>query len=344
MLKRETTLIYNESLESAAMVERQLQRNLNVINKLASRFSGNLPRLLVTSARGSSYHATTYARSLFELELGIASKALTLSVSTVYNKDIDLNEALFLTISQSGESPDLIMQAKAAKAAGAYVLAIVNNTNSTLSSVADAVLPICAGPELSVAATKSFIGSLSNIALLVSGLKKDQAFNSSVRDLPQALGLASQIDWSDGYELFANAQRGFILGRGPNLSIACEAALKMKETCGIQAEAFSTAEVQHGPMTLIKGDFPVLIFNPKDEAYASNVQLIQKLAARNSKMRIVGQGALEGGGLLPPKSLHPRLDPILMIQAFYPYVSSLSLLRGFDPDKPEYLSKVTQTI
>lgn len=344
MLKRETTLIYNESLESAAMVELQLQSNLEVINMLAKRFSDNLPRLLVTSARGSSYHATTYARSLFELELGIASKASTPSVHTVYNKNIDLKDALFLTVSQSGESPDLIMQAKAAKAAGAFVLAIVNKTNSTLSSVADAVLPIHAGPELSVAATKSFIGSLSNIALLVSSLKKDQAFTSSVRALPQALNQASQIDWAEGLDLFGNAQRGFVLGRGPSLAIACEAALKMKETCGIHAEAISTAEVQHGPMTLIQGDFPVLILNPKDEAYKSNSELVEKLAARNPKMRVVDEDALEGYGLMAPETLHPRLDPILTIQTFYPFVSSLSLMRGFDPDKPKFLSKVTETV
>lgn len=344
ILNPSATLIFNESLEAAKVVDVQLERNQGVVNRLVERFADQPPKLLVTSARGSSYHATSYARSLFELELGVISSALTPSVNTLYKQELDLSGALFLTVSQSGESPDLIIQAKAAKRSGAFVLAIVNNTDSTLCSVADEVLPIYAGLENSVAATKSFIGSLSNIALLVAGLKKDKQFLSSIQALPDALKRASQVDWSRGLDSFATADRAFILGRGPCLAIACEAALKMKETCGIHAEAFSTAEVKHGPMTLIRDDFPVLVFNPPDESYRSNCELIENLAERNPNMLVVDSSNISKYGLPAPVPLHPRLNPILVVQAFYPFVSSLALLRGYDPDKPQYLSKVTRTV
>jgi len=344
MRSHATTLIYNESQEAPDVVRAQLELNQDVINKLVARFSSKPPKFLITSARGSSYHATTFARSLFELELGVIGIASTPSVNTIYGRELDYDGALFLTVSQSGESTDLIMQAKAAKKAGAFVLAIVNNTNSTLSSVADEVLPIHAGAENSVAATKSYIGSLSNIALLVSNLKKDRAFKFSMHALPDSLDAAAQLDWSQGTEIFLNTDKAFVLGRGPCLAIASEAALKMKETCGIHAEAFSTAEVKHGPMTLIQNDFPVLMFNPKDEAYSSNVSLIESLSERNPKMLVIDSAHDHKYGLPTAKPLHPRLDPIVMIQSFYPFVSSLSLLRGFDPDNPKYLSKVTRTV
>jgi len=343
-LDQATTLIYKESAQAPNVVRTQFELNQGIIDKLVARFSNTPPKFLITCARGSSYHAATFARSLFELELGIIGVASTPSVNTIYGRQLNLDGTLFLTVSQSGESTDLIMQAKAAKQAGAFVLAVVNSVNSPLCAIADAVLPIHAGPENSVAATKSYIGSLSNIALLVSNMKRDETLKSALYELPNSLEFAAQLNWSRGIDKFKDIDKAFILGRGPCLAIACEAALKMKETCGIHAEAFSSAEVMHGPMTLIQNDFPVLIFNPQDEAFNSNAKLIERLADRNSNMLVVDNACANPCGLPSTKPLHPRLDPIVMIQSFYQFVSRLSLLRGFDPDKPRYLSKVTSTI
>lgn len=163
-----TSLIYQEAQQSAEIVASQLQRNEATINKLVKHLKTHTPKCLITSARGSSSHAATFARFLFELDLGIIGSAASPSVVTLYEKRLDMQGALFIAISQSGESPDLLLQTRSAKQAGAFVLAIVNNENSPLVELADEVLPICAGVEESVAATKTFIGSLTVILHLVS--------------------------------------------------------------------------------------------------------------------------------------------------------------------------------
>ncbi len=344
MIDPKSTQMFAEAGQAAAAVARQIDRNAPLLAELARRLRALNPSLIFTCARGSSDHAATFAKYLFETRLGLPTLSQAPSISSIYGKPLlHMKDQPFILISQSGKSPDLIASAQAAKAAGALVIALVNDEASRLAAIADVVVPLCAGPETSVAATKSFITTLSSLAHLAAVWGEDHGLAAAVATLPNTLNQAWAADWSAGVELFAEAGSLFVLGRGLTLSIAQEAALKLKETCGIHGEAFSIAEVAHGPMALVKAGFPVLVFPPLDKAVAGLDKTLQLFSARGAKIAVAG-GGYDGTLPLPlAQGLHPVTGPIAMVQSFYALVNALSLRRGYDPDHPPLLNKVTQT-
>jgi glutamine---fructose-6-phosphate transaminase (isomerizing) len=338
------TRMFAESAEASAMVALQLAENDALITGLATRLRKLRPKILVTCARGSSDHAATYAKYLFETRLGIPTLSHAPSVSSIYDgPTLDLKGQAFLTISQSGRSPDLLLSAQAAKKAGAFVIALGNDTASPLASMADVTVPLRAGPETSVAATKSYICTLAALAQLAAKWSGDTNLQQSCDLLPHHLEKAWQADWQTAEPIFVNAGSFFVLGRGLTLGIAQEAALKFKETSGLHAEAYSFAEIAHGPMALVKKGFPVLAFTPLDAAIAGATEVLARFAERGAKVAVVGQSVPNTLELPLQSGLNPVTAPIAMIQSFYRLVNSLSLQRGFHPDNPPFLSKVTQT-
>ncbi|HEY9254659.1 MAG TPA: SIS domain-containing protein, partial [Stenotrophomonas sp.] len=245
------TLMFREAAETADVVAAQFARNRATIEALAASLRAAPPPFVVTCARGSSDHAATYAKYLFETQLGIVTASASPSVGSVYEAPLALRGALYLVISQSGKSPDLLRNAEAAKAAGARVVALVNVEDSPLAQLADTVIPLGAGPERSVAATKSYLASLAAILQLGAVWKQDAALLAALEALPASLRQAWQSDWRALTEGLVEARNLFVLGRGLGLAAAQEAALKFKETCGLHAEAYSSAEVKHGPMALV---------------------------------------------------------------------------------------------
>lgn len=338
------TLMYAESGESAQVLERQLERNEAVISELASTLKRTPPRVIVTCARGSSDHAATFAKYALETQLGIVTASSSLSVGSVYETRLDMRDGLFLAISQSGKSPDLLHNAEVARAGGARVVALVNDTSSPLASLADVSIGLQAGPERSVAATKSYLGTLTSVLHLIARWKDDAALLAALQALPDAMRQASVQDWSALVEGLAYARNLFVLGRGFGLGAAQEAALKFKETCGLHAEAFSSAEVKHGPMALVGRDFPVLAFAQDDDTGSGTAAVAEEFRARGAPVWVSRPGA-SGAGMLPlPPTPHPACTPILTVQAFYGAVNALSLARGFNPDLPTHLNKVTETV
>jgi glucosamine--fructose-6-phosphate aminotransferase (isomerizing) len=204
------------------------------------------------------------------------------------------------------------------------------------------VLPQGAGPEKSAAATKSFITSLSAIAQLVALWSGDAAMQAALAQLPAALGEAWQEDWSPGREMLRTADHLYAVGRGLHLAVAQEAAHKLKETCMIHAEAFSSAEVLHGPNELADKDFPVLVFRSEDATDVSAQEAARRLAAQGALVMMAGSG--DPGTLPVPRAPHPALAPILQIQAFYRMANALACERGHDPDRPRHVQKVTHTV
>lgn len=338
----EATRMFREAAEAPAVVERLVTANRPLIQALAAALRADPPRAVVTCARGSSDHAATYAKYLIETSTGVITSSAALSVSSVYASEPKLEGVLYLAISQSGKSPDILAAVEAAKQAGALVVALVNDEASPLAALADHVLPLHAGPEVSVAATKSYIAALAGIAQLVAAWSQDTELESALQALPEALRRAWLLDWSPASERLKAARNLYVLGRGVGYGVAQEAALKFKETCGLHAEAFSAAEVLHGPMALVKEGFPVLIFAQADQSQDSVVTLARDLQARGVDVMLAGGD--EGGGALPTVSTHPNLEPIARIQSFYRMANGLSILRGHDPDKPPHLNKVTETI
>jgi len=342
-LTAEATRMYLEAGEASGVVERQVAANAQVVARIAERLRGRPPRAVVTCARGSSDHAATFAKYLIETRTGVLTSSAALSVSSVYAARQDLDGVLYLAISQSGKSPDLLAAVEAAKAGGAFVVALVNDVASPLAALADAVLPLHAGPELSVAATKSYIAALSAIVQLVAAWTGDGDLAAALATLPAGLSAAWDKDWSAGIEALRGATNLYVLGRGVGFGVAQEAALKFKETCGLHAEAFSAAEVLHGPMALVKDGFPAIVLAQHDETFESTIQMARGLAERGATVLLAG-GQAAGATALPTASGHPVLEPILAVQSFYRMAAGLSVARGHDPDSPPHLNKVTKTV
>jgi glucosamine--fructose-6-phosphate aminotransferase (isomerizing) len=319
--------MFREAAQAGAIVRGQLDANAVTVARIAKRLRDAPPRAVITCARGSSDHAATFAKYLFETRLGVLVASAAPSVSSVY-------------AAQSGRSPDIVAAARSAREAGALVVAAVNDESSPLASAAEYTLPLCAGEEKSVAATKSYVASLAALVQLASEWSKDSTLRAALAKLPADLDRAWSLDWSPAVDALAGVNGLFVIARGVGLGIAQEAALKCKETCGLHAEAFSSAEVRHGPQALLRERFPALVFCQDDEARSGTEALARELADRGVPVWMAGGEHAN----LPAIASHPVLEPILMAESFYRMANALAIARGHDPDDPPHLRKVTETL
>jgi glucosamine--fructose-6-phosphate aminotransferase (isomerizing) len=333
--------MFAEAAQAPAVVATQLARNAPLVAALAASLRARPPRTVVTIARGSSDNAATYARYLLETRLGVLTASAPPSVNSVYGAALDMADTLVLVISQSGRSPDLLAAAAAASCTGARVVALVNDETSPLAELAELTIPLAAGAERSVAATKSFLAALSAVAQLVAFWSEDEELKAGLDALPGTLESAWALDWSDALPALTRADHLYVVGRGTGLAVAQETALKLKETCGLHAEAFSAAEIRHGPMALVRNGFPVLVFVPSDESRSGVEAIVAALGAQDAAVLAVG-GA--GRDRLKMIECHKLLLPLAQIQAVYRMVDRLAALRGHDPDAPPHLAKVTETL
>lgn len=325
------------------VVARQIAANTDGVNELARKLRATPPRAVVTYARGSSDHAATFAKYVIETRVGVLTCSAAPSIASVYRSSPDLSGMLALAISQSGRSPDILAAMAAARASGARTVALVNAEDSPLAELCDVTLPLRAGEECSVAATKSYISSLSAILQLVAAWTDDRPLTEALAAAPKLLEEAWRADWSPLVDCLADARGLYVIGRGAGLAAAQEAALKLKETCGIHAEAFSAAELRHGPMALVGPDFPLLVLRQSDESGEGTDELVRDVLDRGAPVFIAG-GAAVGAVALPVPSAHPLIEPMLQVQALYRAANALSFARGLDPDRPPHLTKITETL
>jgi glucosamine--fructose-6-phosphate aminotransferase (isomerizing) len=311
--------------------------------ELTARLKRRPPSVLVTSARGSSAHAATFGKHLIERYLGIPVAAAAPNIATVYRRALQLEGALLLTISQSGRSDDLIEQARAARAAGALSACLTNDAQSPLADACEFVLPMLAGPERSVAATKTFVASLAALLRLAAHWADDATMRAALTRLPERLAAAGGLDWSGALTSFAAASSLVAIGRGPTLAIAREAALKFKETSNLHAKAFSGAEFLHGPVALVSARYPILMLMPTDAAATGMQRLARDLRDKGAAVFAAEAGAAAPGRLPALPSDHPEADAICLIQSFYGLAVRLAERRGIDADRPRHLKKVTRT-
>lgn len=337
-------MMVEEARSAAEVVAQQLTQDEAAYRELGARLRAAPPSSVVTVARGSSDHAAGYFAYLVMTQLGVPVASLPPSVVTLYQAPLRLSGGLAVAVSQSGQSPDVVNTLQACGAAGAVTVAMVNQLGSPLTGVATSTLPLRAGPERSVAATKSFLASLSAMARVVACWNEDAGLLEALHRLPDTLTAACDSDVRPLVDALAGEERLLVLGRGPGFSIALESALKFKETCGIQAEAFTVAEVQHGPMALIEEKFPLLIFAPRGPAQAGLVRVAEEFRGQGVKVILVGPSTLPGADIVVPESSHELLDPLCQVQAFYLAVAALAEARGLNPDAPRRLKKVTKTL
>ncbi len=340
-----TTLMYAEAAEGASAVRRFLDQNKAPLASLAGYLRANPPRSVTTCARGSSDHAATFGKYLIETLLGVPTSSAALSVSSIYAAPVVAEDSLCIAISQSGRSPDLLTAVEAHKKAGAHIVALVNDETSPLAELADTLLPLRAGPEKSVAATKSYIASMAGLAAIAAAWAGDEALTAALDALPEQLEKAFALDWTPALPVLTEARNLFVIGRGYGLAVAQEAALKLKETCALHAEAFSSAEVRHGPMAIVGDGFPVLALATVDTAGEGVREVAAEFTERGAAVLLAdAAGPLEGAVHLPSLTTAPALEPILLIQSFYRLANALSLARGLNPDTPPHLNKVTRTV
>jgi glutamine---fructose-6-phosphate transaminase (isomerizing) len=338
-----TTQMRREIEEIPVAVDRLLHEGQAKTREIAREIARRDPRFLMSVARGSSDHACTYLKYASELLLGLPMASVGPSVASIYGTQLHAEGSLCLAVSQSGKSPDIVALTRSARASGAYAVAITNDTASPLAEAASATLCLHAGPEMSVAATKTFVTSLVAGLWLMAEWKGDADLLAAIHALPEQLERATQCDWSPLVEAITGDSL-FTLGRGPTWAISNEAALKFKETCRIHAESYSSAEVLHGPVSIVGAGFPVIGFAAADKAEAALVEVADQLADKGARVFVTSDKARRAERLAHVRTGHWLTDAIPLIVSFYAMVDQVAARRGINPDAPRHLKKVTQTL
>ena len=339
------SLMLAEADESPQVVARLLEREAPAFAELARAVRSQRRRLFSTAARGSSDHAATVFKYLMELETGLPVVSIGPSVASVYQRPLRLQGAVHVTVSQSGASPDIVALQATAKAGGALTVAVVNTADSAVARAADIVIALGAGAENSVAATKSFIASVAALAAIAAAVGEGEALRRGLARLPAALEATAGLGFGGAPAVLAAAGSLFVAGRGPGYGIAQEAALKAKETAALHAEAFSLAELLHGPMRLVGPGFPVLAFVPDDAGYSGNLQTLAHLQSLGARCLALSSRAVPGGTLPQlPGTGCGLLDPLVAMLHYYRLIEAVARDRGHDPDRPANLRKITETL
>ena len=339
----EPTHMYREVREIPAAVDRLLSQGNGSIKSAAALAREADPRYFISVARGSSDHAASFLKYASELILRRPMASVGPSISSIYNADLDAEGAVGISVSQSGQSPDIVRLTKSLRENGALTVAITNDDTSPLAKASNATLPIHAGAELSVAATKTFVTSLVAGLWFLAELQQDAELITAIRQLPEALDRATRCDWSAAADAI-DGRSLFTIGRGPSWAISNEAALKFKETCLIHAESYSAAEVLHGPVSIVESGFPVIAFAANDKAEASLAETADALVGKGARVFGVTNKVKKAEKLPHVRTQHWLCDPIPAIVSFYGMVETVALARGIDPDKPRHLNKVTETV
>ncbi|WP_343079539.1 SIS domain-containing protein [Ostreiculturibacter nitratireducens] len=338
------SLMRQEIEEIPEAVERLLRDGGGDLRAAAEALRKADPAYVCTVARGSSDHACTYLKYAYEILLGLPVASLGPSVASVYRAPLRLGGSACLSVSQSGRSPDIIAMTKAARDGGALTVAITNDAASPLADTADLTVPIHAGPELSVAATKTFVTSAVAGLAILAEVKGDAALLAALRELPSALSAAVEIDWPEIREALSGQDSLYTLGRGPGFAMSGEAALKFKETCRIHAESYSSAEVLHGPVSIVEAGFPVLCFAAGDAAEEAVSGIADEIAAKGGRVFVTSDQAKAAQRVAHVRTGHWLMDPLALIVSFYAFVERVAAERGIDPDVPRHLRKVTETV
>ncbi|WP_246709046.1 MULTISPECIES: SIS domain-containing protein [Bradyrhizobium] len=308
-----TSAMASEIGESADVVA-NIVRSRPATRDIAQRIGiGSVP-LCVVCGRGSSGHAGVFLRYLVETRLRLPVSASAPSVITAFRTPLMLRDALFIVISQSGRSPDLVAATKSARASGARTIAIVNTVSSPVADAAEFVVPLAADQEHSVAATKTVIGSMAASAGLVAELAQDRALQSALERLPERLRRALALDWSEITGDLAKASAVFVAARGLGLGSAMEIALKLSEILRLPSIGLSAAELQHGPRAALSAHTPVVMMRLMDETAASVDALTDELRAQKIALHLCGG---PHGSLPWLAEDDPATDPITMLVPAY---------------------------
>jgi len=298
---------------------------------------------IVLLARGSSDHAAIYGRYVLELAVGRPVALAAPSLHTLYHAEVDYSGYLAVAVSQSGRTPEITTVLEAARAAGATTIAVTNEADSPLAQAADGVIDLQAGDEEAVPATKTFTAQVAAFALLAEALGPVPWSHADWQRVPQSVAqvLADEQPAQEAAEAIGDAPGMVVVGRGFCYGIALEAALKLKETCGLLAQGYSAADLRHGPIGVVEHDFPVLALVTSGPTEPDMRDLVDVLRRRGADVQVAG--SMSGADLPVDGDLAEALTTMPMAVRGQQVARALSLWRGLDPDSPVGLTKVTPT-
>lgn len=328
----------------------QVATQTTQMTQLAATIQRYRPHYVVIAARGTSDNAARYAQYLFGIVLGWPVALATPALGTLYHVDISYNGALVIGISQSGRSPDICDVISKARQTGALTVAITNSPTSRLATAAAHHIDICAGPELSVAATKSYTNQLLSIALLVQLLSGHVGLQRAIADIPdialQCLSGMGEQPIQQAAATLGAAPAAMSVGRGLHYATAYEAALKIKELSGLPVEAYSSADMLHGPVTVVNRGFPVLVSSDSGATRDDTLQLMARLRQHHAQLIVVSNdtGMLQQADVaLPIPACDELVAPIVAIIPWQRVAHATAAYRGRDADNPLGLQKITET-
>lgn len=341
-------ILEREIFEQPEIVRSFLSREAENARRIADRLRGKFTYILI-AARGTSDNAARYAQYLFGLHHSIQVALATPSLFTMYGSSPNLDGALVIGISQSGQSPDIVAVLAEAKRQQRPTLAITNDSGSPLARTADDILPLGAGVEMAVAATKTYTASLAALAMFSCCLHEGQGQIEALRAIPDSMrrtleGLESSLRHVERYRY---AQQCAVVGRGLNYATTFEVALKIKELTQIVAEPYSSADFRHGPIATAQPGFPVVVVAPKGAIAQDTHELIKELRRRRAELLVISDDseALDAANLALPFSpgVPEWLTPLVAVLPGQRFALQLTIEKGLNPDQPEGLTKVTET-
>jgi glucosamine--fructose-6-phosphate aminotransferase (isomerizing) len=339
-----------EIREAPRVLARFLEESSVAVRRLAARWRRRPPGLVVLVARGSSDNAALYGRYLWEVLLRVPVSLAAPSVVTLYRARPRLRGSWVMALSQSGRSPDVVAFVRAARRAGAFTVAVTNAPGSPLAEAAHEVVPLQAGPERSVAATKTYQAELCALSLFAAEASGHQGLRQAHGSLPDRVAEALAQEGAAA-ELAGHWQAAgvcVVTGRGYNFATAREAALKLKETASVAAEALSSADFLHGPVALVGPGFPVLLVAAPGQARDHLLHVARLLRRRGADYAVVSSDPrllrYTRWALAVPGGLPEELTPHVYAVPAYQLSYHLALRKGLDPDRPRGLRKVTRVL
>jgi glutamine---fructose-6-phosphate transaminase (isomerizing) len=336
------TLMETEARETPAVAARLVAEATEPLKRLGERLRSQPPDYALAAGRGSSDAAALLAKYLFEARLGLPTVSAAPSIRSIYGRQLTLKNALLLAISQSGRSPDLVEFCRSAAGPNVLRVGLINDPASPLADVVDLCVPLSAGQEKSVAATKSCIAAMTLVLGLAAHWRNDRDMIAAFERSSQSLSRALQQDWSAADTFLDGDGPIYIVGRGPGLAVAAEAALKLKETNGLHAEAVSAAEIRHGPLSLAGPDLRIIVFAQNDPAFDGLRQLADDLEQRGCPLLFISSQSSSSRTRIDADA-EPVLELLGMLLRFYLFANDGALRRGRSPDSPPMLTKITET-
>ncbi|MHB0997994.1 MAG: SIS domain-containing protein [Armatimonadota bacterium] len=344
------TYMLDEIHEQPDVLDRLIHDGYSDIEALCDAMERHCLEQICIAARGTSDNAATFGKYLLEISSGTMVSLAAPSVFTLYNSRFDLSKWLFMGISQSGESPDVAEVLKQASDMGALTAGITNVPGSMLTETTDFSLLCRAGDEKSVAATKTYIATLGVLYLLACRISGRKDMLDDLKAAADAIRSVFSIEdrIAEVVERYRYMEECMVIARGINQATCLEASLKLSETCYVVAKPYSGADFLHGPIATIDEGFPVMIFAPPGRGYDSLLELTDKLAEDKAEMIIISTDDNILSRAKTPIKLPVEIDemysPLVYVVIGQLFAHYLSLAKGYNPDQPRGLCKVTRTL